>query len=283
MKSIKISPYTLPLMVAVLLLGSCATPKKITYFEDITQITQTEAAARQQIRVRPDDKLQIVVKSKDPQLSSLFNIQAITGRVGQGGIVNGSATTYSPAIGTSEGLLAYNVDQQGDIDFPVLGMVHVAGLTRAEVASLIKGELIGRDLVKDPVVTVEFLNTGVSVLGEVKAPGRYLTNRDEVTILDAIAMAGDLNIQGRRDNVRVIRRDGDTTKAYIVDLSNSKDLFNNPAYYLQQDDVVYVEPNNYRKPETTVNGNSSLSTSFWLSVTSVLTSVAVLVVNLIKK
>lgn len=283
MKSQNVSLYSIAFLLAVLLLGGCATPKKVSYLEDITVITRTEATARQQIRIRPDDKLQIVVKSKDPQLSGLFNLPAITNRVGQGGVVSTTPSTLAPSTGTSEGLLAYNVNAEGDIDFPVLGTLHLAGMTRDEAASFIKGELMGRDLVKDPVVTVEFLNTGVSVLGEVKTPGRYLTNRDEVTLLEALAMAGDMTIQGRRDNVRVLRREGDTQQVYIVDLSDSQNLFNSPAYYLHQDDVIYVEPNDYRKRETLVNGNSSLSTSFWLSVTSVLTSVAVLIVNLTKK
>ncbi|MDE5652717.1 MAG: polysaccharide biosynthesis/export family protein, partial [Muribaculaceae bacterium] len=167
--------------------------------------------------------------------------------------------------------------------FPVLGNLHVEGMTRAELAGFIKGELIGKNLIKDPTVTVEFLNTGISVLGEVNAPGRYVLNRDELTVLDALAMAGDLKIQGRRDNIRVMRKEGDKTKVYMLDLTSGKNIYNNPGFYLQQDDMVYVEPNDYRKRETTVNGNTSLSASFWISVVSVLTSVAVLVVNLVKK
>lgn len=263
-----------------LLAGGCSTPKNITYFEDFQTTTQIESQARQQITVQPDDKLQIIVSSKDPQLASLFNLPAVTTRFGQGsGTYNGVTTTYTPG-NTNEGLADYTVDPEGNIDFPVLGSLHVAGMTRSELAGFIKGEIMGRNLVKDPVVTVEFINTGISVLGEVLRPGRYLMNRDEVTVLDAIAMAGDLTIQGQRNNVRVIRRDGDSTKAYIVDLTNGKELFNNPGYYLRQDDVIYVEPNDMRKRETSVNGNTALSASFWMSVVSVLTSVAVLIVNI---
>ncbi|MDE6010623.1 MAG: polysaccharide export protein [Muribaculaceae bacterium] len=267
------------LVVFLTLLVSCGTPKNITYFEDFTTTTQLEAQARQQIRVRPEDQLQIVVSAKDPQLASIFNLPAVTSRLGQSGTVyNGVNSTYS-AVVTNEGLTNYTVDAAGNIDFPVIGELHVAGMTRSELAGFIKGELMGRNLLKDPRVTVEFVNTGVSILGEVKNPGRYLMNRDEVTVLDAISMAGDLTIQGQRNNVRVVRKNGDSTTIYVVDLTNGKDLFNSPAYYLQQDDIVYVEPNDYRKRETTVNGNTALSASFWMSVVSVLTSVAVLIVN----
>lgn len=267
------------LAALVLLLGSCGTPKGIAYFDDFQTATQVENHARRQIKVRPDDKLQITVSSKDPQLAALFNLPSITSRLGQGGtIYNGSNSNYNYGI-ANEGINCYTVDPQGNIDFPVLGELHVEGMTRSELAGFVKGELMGRNLIKDPTVVVEFINTGISVLGEVKVPGRYLMNRDEVTLLDALSMAGDLTIQGQRTNVRVLRNEGDTTKIYVVDLTKGSELMNSPAFYLQQDDVVYVEPNDYRKRETTVNGNTALSAGFWMSVVSVLTSVAVLIVN----
>lgn len=267
------------LAALVLLLGSCGTPKEIAYFDDFQTATQVENHARRQIKVRPDDKLQITVSSKDPQLAALFNLPSITSRLGQGGtIYNGSNSNYNYGI-ANEGINCYTVDPQGNIDFPVLGELHVEGMTRSELAGFVKGELMGRNLIKDPTVVVEFINTGISVLGEVKVPGRYLMNRDEVTLLDALSMAGDLTIQGQRTNVRVLRNEGDTTKIYVVDLTKGSELMNSPAFYLQQDDVVYVEPNDYRKRETTVNGNTALSAGFWMSVVSVLTSVVVLIVN----
>lgn len=270
------------LAALVLLLGSCGTPKEIAYFDDFQTATQVENHARRQIKVRPDDKLQITVSSKDPQLAALFNLPSITSRLGQGGtIYNGSNSNYNYGI-ANEGINCYTVDPQGNIDFPVLGELHVEGMTRSELAGFVKGELMGRNLIKDPTVVVEFINTGISVLGEVKVPGRYLMNRDEVTLLDALSMAGDLTIQGQRTNVRVLRNEGDTTKIYVVDLTKGSELMNSPAFYLQQDDVVYVEPNDYRKRETTVNGNTALSAGFWMSVVSVLTSVAVLIVNVVR-
>ena len=114
-------------------------------------------------------------------------------------------------------------------------------------------------------------------MGEVLAPGRYDMNRDNITILEALSLAGDLTIQGKRDNVMVIREEDGQLKTYRVDLTNGQQLMSSPAFYLKQDDIVYVEPNGVRKRQTTVNGNTALSASFWVSVASLLTSVAVLI------
>lgn len=131
---------------------------------------------------------------------------------------------------------------------------------------------MGRELVKDPTVTVEFVNTGINVMGEVMTPGRYDINRDHLTVLDALSLAGDLTINGRRENVKVLREENGQTKVYTLDLTDLNKLVKSPAYSLQQNDVVYVEPNDFRKRQTTVNGNNALSTGFWISVASLITS-----------
>lgn len=282
MKIHKIFLFAGTLAIASGLLSSCKTPSDVAYFQDAATPVTIPTQALNSIKIQPYDRLQIVVSSKDPQLAMLFNLPVITSRVGQSSASYGTVTSGSNNA-MSEGLSAYTVTSKGDIDFPILGMLHVEGMTREELAYYIKGEIVGRDLIKDPTVTVDFLNTGISILGEVKNPGRYVLNRDAITILDAIALAGDLDINGMRNNIRVMRNENGETKVYIVDLTNSKDLYNSPAYYLHQDDVVYVEPTDKRKRDSTVNGNQALSVSFWLSVTSVLTSVAVLVTNLIRK
>jgi polysaccharide export outer membrane protein len=161
----------------------------------------------------------------------------------------------------------------------VLGSINLQGKTRDEVATYIQAELVSHDLVKDPVVIVDFLNRGVSVLGEVAKPGRITFDRDRITILDALAEAGDLNITGKRTDVLVMRRVGNQELTYRVDLTNSESVLNSPAYYLQQDDVVYVSPTDVRKRQTTANGNSPLTPSFWISILSLLATVAVLVFN----
>ena len=138
---------------------------------------------------------------------------------------------------------------------------------------------MGRGLVKDPVVTVEYLNATFSVLGEVNRQGRFEMDKDEVSILEALALAGDLTIQGRRENVVVVRTEGGKINRYVVDLTDLGALTSSPAYHLRQGDVVYVEPNEVRKRQATVNGNNVLSWGFWVSVASLLTSIAVLIVK----
>lgn len=282
MKTKKLSIYACLAIGMMSLLSSCKTPQDVAYFQDFDKIMTVETQARQAIVVKPEDKLQIIVHSKDPQLSSLFNLPVVTSRLGQNASTYGGVSAQGMA-NTSEGLASYTVSSDGTIEFPVLGKLYVEGMTREQLAGFIKGELMGRNLIKDPSVTVEFLNTGISILGEVKAPGRYLVNRDEITVLDALAMAGDLTVQGRRDNIRVLRKENGKTQVYLLNIIDGKNFYNSPGFYLKQDDVLYVEPNDIRKRETTVNGNTSLSASFWMSVVSVLTSVAVLVVNITRK
>ena len=130
---------------------------------------------------------------------------------------------------------------------------------------------------KDPVVIVDFLNHGVSVLGEVSRPGRITFDRDRFTLLDAIAGAGDLTIQGKRTDVLVLRYENGKQTAHRVDLTDSQSLLNSPVYYLQQDDVVVVSPNDVRKRQTTANGSTPLTPGFWISIASLLTTVAVLI------
>ena len=178
-----------------------------------------------------------------------------------------------------QGVSGYTVDAHGDIDFPVLGKVHVAGMKRQEIAEYIKGELVRENLVKDPVVTVEFMNLCVSVLGEVNNPGRFSIDRDRLTVLDALSLAGDLTIYGNRYKVIVLRQEDDVQRVYGIDLTSGEHVYSSPAYYLQQNDVVYVEPNAVKARQSTVNGNNVRSTSFWISLASLLTSVAILIFN----
>ena len=258
------------LVITLLVLGACSTPQ-VAYFKDAVPGNPEKVGNILSVKVQPDDKISIIVNSKDPALADLFNLPVVTRQLGQ-------PTSYS----YPQGMSGYTVNQSGDIDFPVLGEIHVGGKSREEIASYIKNELISRNLVKDPVVTVEFLNLYISVLGEVKTPGRFKIERDKMTILDAISMAGDLTIYGQRDKVFVQREVNGEHMMYNVNLASVKDLYSSPVYYLQQNDVIYVEPNSKRAREATVNGNTVRSTSFWVSITSLLVSVAVLVVNSVK-
>ena len=213
--------------------------------------------------------------SKNPELANMFNLPVYTNRVG-------AIERTSNLTSSSQQISCYTVDNDGCIDFPHLGNIKVAGLQRGEIATLIKGKLIETQLVNDPVVTVEFANLYFSVLGEVARPGRFTIDQDKISILDAISMAGDLTINGKRKNVTVLRENNGKQDIYTLDLTSAYNIYSSPVYYLQQKDIVYVEPNDNRIRQSTINGNNVRSTSFWISVTSLLTSIAVLVVNLTK-
>lgn len=262
------------LMTGLALLSSCNASKEVVYFQDMrpgeSEIKMPEVKS---ILVRPEDKISIIVNSRDPQLTDLFNLPYVSRQLGQ------SSFTGGMTRGTSQGVSGYTVDANGEIDFPVLGKIKVAGLQREDIAKYIKQELICRNLVKDPVVTVEFMNLCISVMGEVNTPGRFSIDRDRVTILDALSMAGDLTIYGNRSKVMVMRQEGDTQRVYGVNLTSGAHVYSSPVYYLQQNDVVYVEPNHVKARQSTVNGNNVRSTSFWISLASLLTSVAILIVN----
>ena len=144
----------------------------------------------------------------------------------------------------------------------------------------IKSELKSRNMLKDAVVTVEFMNFKVSILGEVNSPGTYKINGDKVTILEAIAMAKDLTIYGLRDEVYVIREQNNKRHTYKLDL-RSKEIFESPAYYLKQNDIVYVQPNKVKAGQSTLNQNSLKSVSLWVSVASLLCSVGVMIANIL--
>ena len=258
--------YILSLLTVAFLLGSCATPK-VAYFTDLKRGTAEQVLNPLEIRIRPEDKISIQVNSKDPLLMNLFNLPIISRQIG---------TTSGTS--NSQGISGYTINKDGDIDFPVLGHIHVAGMTRAEIASYIKEELVSKNLVKDPVVTVEFMNLTVSVLGEVATPGRFNIEKDKLTLLEALSMAGDLTVYEGTETCWYKGGNGKKT-LYQVNLNSGYDLYASPVYYLQQNDIVYVEPNSMKARQATVNGNNVRSASFWMSLASLLTTITVLIVK----
>lgn len=260
-------------VASVLLLGSCSTSKRVVYFQDLHPgESELALTAPTEIRIQPKDKLSILVSSQDARLTSMFNLPIITQQIGQT-----STSSSSTSTGSSRGVSGYTVDSNGNIDFPVLGALHVEGMTREGVAVYIKKELQSHDLIKDPVVTVEFMNLSVNVLGEVNNPGRYNIDKDHLTILDVLSQAGDLTIYGKREKVLVLRNEDGVQRVYGVNLCSADHLYSSPVYYMQQNDVVYVEPNGTKARQSTVNGNTVRSTSFWLSLASFVTSIIVLI------
>lgn len=247
-----------------LALASCNTSKKIVYFQDI-QVNRPEAITEaRDITVQPKDQISILVSSKDPQLAALFNLPRVQYRVGGSDLQNNNGE-----------VAGYTLDTEGYIDFPVLGRLYVVGMTKGEIASYIKKRLIDENLINDPVVTVEFMNLYYSILGEVNSPGKYMITKDQITLLEAISMAGDLTIYGKRDAVFVVREEDGQRVTHWVDL-RTQDLFHSPVYYLKQNDVIYVQPNKVRAGQSTINENSVKSVSLWISIASFLSSLGVL-------
>lgn len=263
-------------------LYSCSTPKDIVYFQDAYAIEGMTLQAEQTFRLRPEDKINIVVNSKDPNLEALFTLVVPGQRHTLGATVTPQTTAGKTSNGSTSAI-AYTVDKEGRIEFPYLGLLKVAGMTRQDVATMIKQKLIEQNLVNDPIVTVEYVNIGVSVLGEVKNSGRIDIDKDHFTILDAISHAGDLTINGMRNNVMVLRQVNGVQQVYFVDLCSAKSVLQSPAYYLQQDDVVYVSPNKRRQRDSNVNGNSVFTPAFWVSILSLLATGTALVLNIINK
>ena len=225
---------------------ACTSTKKIIYLQDVVPLKQQEIEQKYEVIIHGDDLLAIMVNSRDPELALPFNMPMVSYQLGSN-------------AGGQQRVLGYLVDTNGNIDFPILGEIHVEGLTRMQLTELIKNKLIEGDLIKDPIVTVQFLNFKISVMGEVGRPGSFTISGDRITLLEALSMAGDLTIYGRRDRVGVIRENNGKRTILFHDL-RSADIFNSPCYYLQQNDIVYVEPN-----------------KVWVSVISLLTTIAVLI------
>lgn len=267
-------------LLLLFVMSACSTPKNVAYFQDVQSGSEITPAKQLDIRVRPGDKLAILVSTQDALLSSQFNLLQQQARVTS----STSSSMYSGTNNSNDGRTSfYTIAPDGDITFPVLGKLHIAGMTRAEIAEYIEHELVSKELLKDPVVTVEFINTGISIIGEVARPGRYDFNRDRLNIIDAIAMAGDLLPTGMRENVSVMRTDeSGSQKVYKVDMTDMSSLAASPVFYLQQDDVVYVEPNDKKKRDATPSGNVALSPSFWVSIGSLGITIATFIVTTTK-
>ena len=263
------------LLIAALVAAaaSCSpdTYKNINYLQDIQQDTLLTKAINTGIIIQPQDQISIIVGCRDPKLAAPFNLSVSTYYTG---------SELSMSGGASQRITGYVVDNEGNIVFPVLGQLHVAGLNRWELQDLIRTQLSDTGNLRDAVVTVEFLNNKISILGEVTAPGTYNMVGDRMNILDALAMARDLTIYGRRDNILVVRTKEDGIHYYTLDLRDAGTLINSPAFYLQQSDIVYVTPNDVRAGQSTINENYFKSGSFWMSLGSLAITVTNLIITL---
>jgi polysaccharide export outer membrane protein len=257
------------LALVTIIFSGCNSQKKIIYFQDTNNGSVNTVEHNNTITLKPDDKISIVVNSSQPELAAMFNLPIIARQV----------SGVSGNMSSGQNISGYTLDHQGDIDFPVLGKIHLAGLTREQAAITIKTALADGQL-NNAVVTVEYLNLKFSILGEINRPGTILIDRDKISLLDAISIAGDLTINGVRENISVIRQQTDgSTKSYIVNLLDAESLYHSPVFYLQQNDVIYIHPNPMRARQSTVNGNNVLSVPFWISIASFAMSVTLLIKN----
>ncbi len=250
------------------LLASCASQKRVWYLQDARPYTPEQIAEKGQIRIKPFDRLTIVVNSKDPELAAPFNTSTSLSSV-----VGGQMTSVS----SSQSLQVRTVDEHGDLEMPIIGKVQCKGLTRHELAREIARRIVEGGYINDPTVNIQFEELKIAVIGEVARPGQYNITRDKISIFDALAMAGDLTVYGIRDEVAVQREvDGVRTIEYL-DLT-SKDVFESPAFYIQQNDVIYVKPNKYKAQ----SGEISQNRSFYISLISTAVAVSTLIVTITK-
>ncbi len=257
------------LIFFVALMASCATQKKIVYFQDAQIDSLNIVVSDGVVRFGVGDRISIVVSSRNPELAIVFNLPKVT----MSGVSQASTSS-----GTSE-QMTYTVDNNGDIEFPILGKVNIEGLTRDEVKDLVQTKILESGMLKDPIVTVMYYNLRFSVLGEISKPGVYDLENDRTTILEALSKAGDLTINSERDGVHVLREDKDgKVITYALDM-RSMDIYKSPAFYIEPGDVIYVRPNVTKTNQSTINGNTVRSTSFWMSLASFMMTISLLFIN----
>ncbi len=252
------------LLLFGLLASACTTQKKLAYFRSVTaesaESINDQFQTVHEARIVAGDMLIITVTGLDPTAVAPFNMPVIS-----------YSSPGSDQIYATPSLQSYLVDVDGNIDFPVIGTFKIAGYTKSEAVAALKKEL--EPFLKDAIVTIKFLNYKVTVIGEVTRPGQYTINNERVTVLDALGLAGDMTPYGKRNNVLITRENNGKLEFARLNL-NSEDVFTSPYYYLQQNDIVYVEPNQVRAV-------ASQNISLYLSAITTLGSLATVIVSVI--
>ena len=258
--------YCIVLVTA--LLTSCGSVKNVAYLQNSDDVDLTLSRVLYDARIMPKDQLTITVSTTNPEAAAPFNMTIPT-----------AYTLGRSNISQQPSLQSYLVDNDGNISFPILGTLRVAGLTKREAEQMIEQKIRPyMSDVENPIVTVRMSSYSISVLGEVSRPGSYQVAREKISILEALAQAGDLTIYGVRDKVKLIREDATGQKEIHVLNLNDANLINSPYYYLQQNDIVYVEPNKVKARNSTVG----TTTSLWFTATSIVISLASLLYNVLK-
>ncbi len=249
-------------LLFVLLLFSCKPRAELVYYQNIDGLASPEKSNSYEIKIQPDDLLMIIVSADDPETAIPFNLSSISVP---------SAYNMTATRG-QETMQSYLVDAAGTIDFPILGKLKVGGLSRTEVIQLLEAKIM--KYIKNPIINIRIMNFKVSVQGEVTMPGTYPVSSDRVTLIEAISMAKDLTIYGKRDNILIIREINGVKSYNRVDITKS-DFINSPFYYLAQNDVVYVEPNKAKINGAAVGANTGVI----ISITSLLITLVTLIVT----
>lgn len=259
------------LLAGLIAMASCTSYKKVPYLQNSEEVDTTIVSELYDARIQPKDMLTITVSSEKPEAAIPFNLTVPTTMYSSNGGGNGNRSLSSQPM-----LQTYLVDNDGYIDFPILGKLQVEGMTKGELEEYIKGR-IKSNFTTDPIVTVRMSNYKVTIIGEVNSPGVKSIANEKVNVFEALAMAGDLTLFGKRDNVKLVRENTDGTKSIIpIDL-NDANLIYSPYYYLQQNDILYVEPNKAKARGADI----SSMTSLWFSATSLLMAVITFVLNLL--
>ncbi len=260
----KINKFFFGALLVALMFTSCRPAEEIAYIADAQRDSAFALKGQFSGGIQANDILGIYVESQTPESTIQFNQE--TNKIVT---LNNGGTVLNPGTSVVSG---YLVNHDGDIIFPVLGKIHVLGLTHNELAKLIENQLISQGHITDPVVTVKLMNFKVCVLGDVTRPGQLVVAGERLTIFEALSMVGDLTIYGQRHNVTIIREENGVRTIGEVDLS-SKSVFDSPYYYLHQNDVIYVEPNMRKKKNAERDPMTMTYISSAVSIVSVISSV----------
>ncbi len=255
-------------LATVFVLGGCGSTKNVAYFQNADSISYAASKMLYEAKIMPKDELTITVITTDPKASVPFNL-AVSSAIGTNG-----------QLSSSQGSLqGYLVDNKGNIEFPVVGSLHVGGLTKNQAEALIKSKVkpyLASG--ENPIVTVRMASYRVVVTGEVNRPSVISVPQEKMSIIEALAQAGDLTIYGKRQNVLLIREDASGQKSTHRLNLNDANIINSPYYYLQQNDIVYVEPNKIKAQNSAIGS----STTLWFSAVGTLISIASLIVNILR-
>lgn len=257
------------MLCIALLFCSCDAQRRVLYLQDAASGTEVELPENYMIRIKPLDQMTIVVNSENPELAAPFNSSTN---------LNSLIGTLSPASTTNNSLQVITVSEEGTITLPVIGEIYCQGMTRQELSRNIEQRIIDGGYLTNPIVNVQFTQLSCSIVGEVKNPGRYDIDRDQLTIFEALAMAGDMTIYGNRTNVAVVREIDGRSIITRLDL-RSEDVFHSPCFYIEQNDVIIVSPNKSRAATAEINQNRS----FWISLASTGISLATLLLTILSK